>query len=484
MVSKNKKTLQQWVDLLALQELPAITSIACTLDKFSNDDVSSIPSLSKVILHDQALSTSLLKVVNSTPRSAGRKINTISRGATILGVQAVKNICITSKILDGLLDCKDLSTIVHHRLTKLMANAFYAGLLAKMMLTSDNEETQEEVYLAAMLYHIGETAFWSMPSAAAKKLVHYFYLPEAKFQQKCQEELGFTFLELSLGLSKAWKLSELMLKSLDRPETRTVEIQTIFLANELSTAIGTPPESKSEFDNTLKRISRIMKIDDAELHDQIAETKLLATNLLNSYGTNILEKHIKVLPSKNDFKAEENTPYFGISKEKAILNGLNTLTKLTSGTTNINDFLNYTLQQITQVIDFDRSSFWIINKNKGIVEARSSFDGKGHAETFNRILTYQNCVNVISHVMKIDCSVLINDHKSEEWHHYMSDELRLLIGSGVICFATVKIEGKMIGIISGQRLNNTNKVMDDDFSLFTHLVDHLSFCLSFISHRK
>ncbi|WP_413702144.1 HDOD domain-containing protein [Psychromonas sp. KJ10-10] len=76
---KKKKSLKQWIEILSQQELPAITSVACTLDKFSNDDISSIPSLSKAILHDQALSASILKVVNNMPRSAGSRVNTISR---------------------------------------------------------------------------------------------------------------------------------------------------------------------------------------------------------------------------------------------------------------------------------------------------------------------------------------------------------------------------------------------------------------------
>lgn len=484
MAPKKRKTLQQWVDLLADQELPAITSVACTLDKFSNDDVSSIPSLSKAILYDQALSTSLLKVVNSMPRSGGHKIGTISRGATILGIQAVKNICMTSKILDGLLDCKDLSTIVHHRLSKLMANAFYAGLLAKMMLPSKNDETQEEVYLAAMLYHIGETAFWSMPSNEAKSLVKYFYLPEAKFQKKCQDELGFTFSELSIGLTEAWKLSDLMAKSQDKPESRTVEIQTIFLANELSAAIATPPDSKSEFDNLLQRISRVMKVETDELNFNIQETQQLAGNLLCSYGANVLDKYIKEVPKKEDFKEEEVSPYFGISKEKAILNVLNSLGKLTYQNNNINNFLNYALQQISQVIGFDRSSFWILNKKQGVVQARSTFDGKGRAERFDRVLPYQDCVNIITHIMDIDRAVLVNEYKSDEWCHYMSDELKLLIATGVICFSPVKIEGKVIGIISAQRMDNSEKISDDDFSLFTHLIEHLNLCLSLISYHK
>lgn len=485
MSDQEKKSLQHWVKLLAEQELPAITSVACTLDKFSNDDTSSIPSLSKAILYDQALSTSLLKVVNNMSRITGTKVNTISRGATILGIHTVKNICMTSKILAGLLECKNLSAIVHHRISKLMANAFYAGLLAKMMLPEHSDETQEEVYIASMLFHIGETAFWSMPSKASDRLSRFFYLPEAKFQKKCQEELGFKFSELSAGLTDAWKLSDLMSKSQDQPESRTIEIQTIFLANELSDSIARPPNSKSEFDDLLKRIARIMKVDIATLQVEIEKTRELATSLLKSYDASMLEKHIKALPRKEDFNdLEDDTPFFGISKEKAVLESMQTLSKLAQTNNDINNFLSYALKQITRVIGFDRASFWIINKQKGLVQARSTFDKRGQAETFNRIVAFQECINIVSHVIEIDRAVLVNDYKSEEWCHYMSEELELLIASGVICFATVKIEGKVVGIISAQRLSNHEVITDDDFSLFTYLVEHLNMCLSLISYHK
>ena len=79
MQEKSKLTPSQWVESLARVELPAITSIASMLDKFSNDDVSSIPKLSKVILHDQALSSSLLKVANNSQRASVKKISTVSR---------------------------------------------------------------------------------------------------------------------------------------------------------------------------------------------------------------------------------------------------------------------------------------------------------------------------------------------------------------------------------------------------------------------
>ena len=103
MQEKVKWTSAQWVELLSKKELPAITSVAGMLDKFCNDDISSIPKLSKAIWHDQALSSCVLKVVNNVNRISQKKVTTVSRASIVLGIQAVKNICLTSKLLDGLL---------------------------------------------------------------------------------------------------------------------------------------------------------------------------------------------------------------------------------------------------------------------------------------------------------------------------------------------------------------------------------------------
>jgi HD-like signal output (HDOD) protein len=77
MVEKYKLTPSQWIEVLAKKELPAITSIAPILEKFSNDDISSIPKLCKVILHDQALSACVLRVANSSDRASINKVTRV-----------------------------------------------------------------------------------------------------------------------------------------------------------------------------------------------------------------------------------------------------------------------------------------------------------------------------------------------------------------------------------------------------------------------
>lgn len=484
MQDKIKRSQSQWVELLAKKELPAITSIAGMLDKFANDDTSSIPQLSKAILHDQSLSSCVLKVANNAHHMSVRKVTTVSRASIVLGIQAVKNICLTSKILEGLLHSKNLGPEVYQRLTMLMANAFYAGLLAKMMVPDHSDDTQEEVYLAAMLYHIGETSFWSTGDPLNEKLIKEVDLPDKQFQKYCAQETGIKFKNLSIGLAKTWNLSELLIKALDNPASRTVEMQTISLANQLSAAIASPPATGQEFDKILKNISQIMKIDIRLLKSKIEGTREFAIELLSSYGASILESHIKPLPKVADFKEKtKQQPKLIVSKEKSLLQLLKSLSKLVRESKNINDFLTLTLQQNALIFNFDRSSFWMLSSDKHSVSARTSYDKRGVEETFHSSITINESMNIVSHVIEMDNAVLVNNYRDPKWSNYMSLGLEKVIADGCICFSPVKIGDKTIGIISAQNFDKSRKISEDDFSQFCFLVEHLNMCLSMIFHR-
>lgn len=478
-----KRTATQWVELLAKQELPAITSIASLLDKFSNDDTSSIPELSKAILHDQALSSTLLKVVNTSQHASIRKVTTVSRAAIVLGIQAVKNICLTSKILEGLLQAQNLSPEVYQRLLMLMANAFYAGLLAKMMVPDYSDDTQEEVYLAAMLYHIGETSFWSTGSALTEDLIKQVNLPAAEFEQQCEAATGVRFRELSVGLAKTWNLGDLLIKSLDQPESRAVEMQSISLANRLSAAIYSPAGNKAELEKVLQDIAKIMNIDRRRLVEKIEQTRVLAIKLLASYGATVLEGHIKSLPKGADFQQHDIADQSRVSSEKALLLTLQELTRQTMAGTHINELLAVAVRQTASILGFSSCAFWILSSDKAQVESRLRYDNDGHIDSFRRSLSVSHSKNFVSLVIDKDMPIVVNDYKQEKWRHYTTDEMEKLTGKGAITIAPVKIGNKIIGIISAQFSQPGKKITDEQFNQFCFIVEHLNMCLMISSQK-
>ncbi|GAC15763.1 HDOD domain-containing protein [Aliiglaciecola lipolytica] len=484
MREKSKLTSAQWVALLAKEELPAITSIAGILDKFSNDDRSSIPSLSKVILHDQALSSSLLKVANSSSRSPIKRVTTVSRAAIFLGIQSVKNICLTAKVLEGLLNSKHLAPAVYERLMKLMANAFFAGLLARMMVPNYDESTQEEVYLAAMMYNIGETSFWSTGNPLTRELIQKIGMPKVAFEQYCVSVAGVKFKELSIGLARTWNLGELLIKSLDQPQSRTKEMNIIRLSNQLSEAIGSPPKNRAKFDNLLKDICTLINVKQSTLKQNIETTRKLAVELLGSYNASVLESYIKPLPQEKDFGAIPNsTELANLSIEQQLIISIRSLNALTKSSRSINEFLSLTLQLLSQIFHFHRCSFWVFNQDRSELECRQSVDSDGQSTRFLYSFAMAETENIMSYVLEQDEAVFVENYQDVKWRNYLTYESEQLIESGVLCLSPVKVNAKVVGVISAQFLDKASYFTENEFIHFELIADHLNLCLSYVSKR-
>jgi len=485
MVEKYKLTPSQWIEVLAKKELPAITSIAPILEKFSNDDISSIPKLCKVILHDQALSACVLRVANSSDRASINKVTTVSRAAIVLGIHSIKNICLTSKILDGLLQSKDIAPAVYDRLMMLMANAFYAGMLARVMVPKHDENTQEEVYISAMLYHIGETSFWSTGSDLTKKLIQHADMPDDEFKKYCASMLGVNFKDLSIGLAKTWNLSDMLIKSLDHPESRTNEMKIIRFANQLTSAISSPPKTKAEFDKLLKEISTLIKTDVASLKVKIEQTRNEALELLSSYGATVLESYLKPLPKPADFNHPLPTKeVLYLNKEKALLASLQKLTQLRKNKNTINSYLTQALKDAVRIFALDRCSFWILSVDKSQLETRLNFDSEGLPMMFDCKIPITQGENIMSYALQESKNILINDYSQFKWHNYMTKDVERLINRGSISITPVKVGQKNIGVISSHTFNNSPSISDEVFSELSFLFDHLNMYLSAVSTKR
>ncbi|MBA6391540.1 HDOD domain-containing protein [Colwellia sp. BRX10-3] len=478
-------SIQHWVDIIAKSELPAITSTARMLDKFNNDDKSSLPKLSKAILHDQALASCLLKVANSVQHLSINKVNTVSRASVVLGIRAVKNICLTSKLVEGLLDNKELNPDVHHQLTQSMASSFYAGLLAKMMAPQYADDTQEELYLAAMLYRIGETAFWCVGGESADNLIAHGDMTSESFRQKCFSEIGGDFAQLSTELVKTWSLSDLLLKALDKPKSRTIEIQIIYFADKLSNTIANPTGSVEEFHQLLADIAKLTGLNERQLTLKIESLRENANKLLTSYGASALIKHIKPLPNASDFKGNKYqvlkpNPH----KYSDIISTYMQLNKLLKSSTDLTSFIQLTLKSMAKIFAFEHCSFFLMIEDKAAIKSRFTFDIASEIVEKQIKFSLSHSNNVFSYAMDNEQAILIKDRQEKQWYQYITGEIAEFIAEGSVLICPVKVGQTPIGAITAQVFLSNKEISLSDFDHCAALVEQLNLCLTMLSHKN
>lgn len=478
----NNPSPAYWIDLISKRELPALTSTAKILDKFANDDVSSLAKLSETILHDQALSSCLLKVANSVQRYGATPVTTVSRATVVLGIQTVKNICLTSKVIESLLKNKNLSLTIYNKVKGLMAHSFYAGQLAKMMLPNYNEDTQEEVYLATMLRRIGETAFWCLGKDFKDELESLEQVPQQEYEKTCRKLIGMNFDELSTGLAKNWNLGNLLVKSLDSPETRTKEMQVIYLADKLVQYINQPPSAK-DFDELVGKISSLMNISERQLTHRIAQTKDKSVELLSSYGAQMLIDFVKDLPTASELTDSESLVIAEITnKDAAQLQALQHLTMMTSTSKGINEFIEYTLSQTAKILAFDITGFYLLSGLKQSVNCRLAVNRIGNPIDYSLSITLNEPSSMLSHVLNAQTSVRINTTKEHQEAKFPFPTNKLF-ADYKIALAPVQIKHKSIGIVIAQR-NSDDEITADELNKFHFFIQHLNMCLTLISPNK
>ena len=131
--------------------LPSLPTIAMqVLDLAQKTDVD-IAEIARIISKDPALSTKILRTVNSSFYARSQNVSTISHALVILGLQSVKTLVLGFSLVTNLKNKKS-NGFKHLHYWK---RSIYAATAARTIAGKINIVQQEEAFLAALLEDIG-----------------------------------------------------------------------------------------------------------------------------------------------------------------------------------------------------------------------------------------------------------------------------------------------------------------------------------------
>jgi HD-like signal output (HDOD) protein len=220
-----QQTTTYWVEKLTTIEMPILSAVVRQLSKLTGDDETEVNQLAEVILKDPHMTSQILKIANSVqynPISAS--INTVSRAIVLLGFQGIRSLCISLMMVDSLLRKKP-----RDRLLETMAKAFHAAVLARAMYQKTDNTNLEEVFIAALLYNLGEMTFWAYGGQTADALEC-----ADSDHQAIEKVLGTSFKVLSKEIGKVWHLGPILQDSLSASKKRSLPSQAVELGDAYS----------------------------------------------------------------------------------------------------------------------------------------------------------------------------------------------------------------------------------------------------------
>lgn len=342
------KDLKYWVTKLTKQNMPAVGKIIAELNALAGSEESEINQLAEVILRDPNLTSHVLRVSNSVFYNySNTPINTVSRAIVLIGFKGMRAVCISLLMIDSL-----LSKGPKERLLQLMAQGLHAATHARDLIMLQDEDSAEEVFIAALLYNLGEMAFLANETIDDKDID--ILDANAKVRGEAMERvLGTSFKAITRALTKHWSLGPILEQALSQSSLPSNNVQAVLLGERMSRAALNGWDSP-HVAKIIEEMSKFSNLDSSKCLAMSQESAERAGDIALQYG---VADACLLIPGKN--MAGKELSQIQVHK---ILRGdpqlqLNILRELTSATnekTDVNTIFQMVLEGMHRGIGLER----------------------------------------------------------------------------------------------------------------------------------
>jgi serine/threonine protein kinase len=191
-------------------DFPALSETVKTINKTVDSESDRVSVLCNGILRDPALTSKLIKLVNSPAYArCGGTVSTISRAVAILGYDGVRGAALSLMLLEHL---GNKAQAVALR-AEIVAS-YFSGVVARELASAAGVRNIEEAAVCAMFHGLG-------------RMLAVFYLPEeaAEIRLRTQsrgeneaaaasEVLGITYAELGIAVARYWNFPDCIIGSM------------------------------------------------------------------------------------------------------------------------------------------------------------------------------------------------------------------------------------------------------------------------------
>ena len=474
--------LEKWVHHLSQRELPIFKYSLIAITSITSREDSSNSELASAILKDVNLTARLLRISNSyIYNPSNTRVNTITHAVMLLGFNIVRDISISLAIIDTLLKGNKEAHVM-----KLMARTFHAAVQARAIAEACNDESPEEIFIAALLYNIGELTFCCVNSSASEKLITSRLLSSDEHYEKMQHEiLGFTFKQLTEKLTQDWQLSELLHNALHNCEHEKSRCRHILHGNSIALAAEhgwQSPETDRELTALAKHLNKNLKDTTRFVHDNVEAAIAVA----EEFGARDAAQYIpglqKVSPSQPIPEELEEQEQFLSPDHMLQLSILRELSGILSKKPAINNVLTMVLEGIYRGIGMDRAVLIFINPIKTEARAKVAVGIDSHAFQKDFVLDIDMTTpNLLQQVLIYNRSYWIKD--DYEGKQLVNKNLSDIVKTKTFFISPIIVDDKTIGIFYADRQPSKRPLDDESYGSFLHFTQEANIALKFIKQK-
>ena len=459
-----------WVEKLSQVEMPVLSSVVRQLNQLTGNDDTEINQLSEVILKDPHLTSQILKITNSVEYNPiGSPISTVSRAIVVLGFRGVRSLCISLMLIDSLLGNQP-----KERLLMIMAKAFQAAVQARAIYHRVDDKNDEAVFIAALLYNVGEMAFWAYGGQTAKELSHF-----TDDNKLIEKKLGITFKMLSRELGKVWNLGEVLQESLSEGNNFSNAAQSVKLGESLSQLAIDDKEGRQ----------RLIKKVAAFTGDSLSKTKVLietatedAAVVALDYGANQV---CHLIPSQKARADKETDKKIQVLEPDTSLQLkiLRDLAKSVSEKVDVNTIFQMALEGMHRGVGLERVALAFFKGHAIVGKYVLGQSTDSWREKFYFDIS-QSASNLFAQSLQMPMPLWVDEKFIASHPDWYTDNLKLLIGKKPSLIGVLKVNGRNAALFYADRGNTNEPIKTDHFEAFQHFLSQAEMSIQAMADKQ
>jgi HD-like signal output (HDOD) protein len=187
-----------------VKDLAPLPKAYIRIQQLVNDPDSSLDDVTRVIVNDTALTSRILRIANSAYFGLASKVDTVGRAVQVLGLNQVHDLALAGAAVGTLTRIKTDALNV----ANFWRRSVYCAVVARIVAKQRRLHSPERLFVSGLLHDTGHlllahrdperyAELWARSIATGR--------PMAVLEQ---EELGFSYAELSAALLESWQLPE------------------------------------------------------------------------------------------------------------------------------------------------------------------------------------------------------------------------------------------------------------------------------------
>ncbi|MDA8140488.1 MAG: HDOD domain-containing protein [Desulfobacteraceae bacterium] len=498
-------------------EFPSISKYIIEINNklSTNLEWSNTSELSGIILNDYALTSKLLKLVNSSFYGyAAGKITTVTRAVIILGYEFVRLATISLTLFEHF-KSKAHATDMKEEIIR----SFWSGILARdIAMNTGLGINPEEAYVSAMLSRFGKLVMVRYLPDEFLKVMNWMKEYGGKESKAVKTVCGITYEELGMAVAQQWNFPPQIcngLKNLSKSDLQNRANPPSGLAALTSFVkeLGQQVQSQGlkgydeAIQNLLDRYQLVLKIEKKQLKELVQgsldkvvrHAQAMNFSTANSSFINGLQGHVvpvgktpigipdqlSIQPSDSYQLSDANgsktqsQPISENNPADLIMDGVQEIAQAMMADHNINDIVMMSLEVVFRSLGFHRALMFIRDSFSQMMSVRFGYGQ--HSQPLIRLVKFkvEAAKDLFNLSVQVGKDLIVADAYDPKISHLIPRWFRSHIDSPAFIFLPIMVQKVTIGAIYADRENSGPPISDTEHRHLSMLRNQLALAIRY-----